>query len=129
MDKKIAGLLAAASSVALIGSAQAVPAPQPQNSIPSAQSYAELLDPIPNAVERLKADDAALLARAPAGRVKLAEDEHHHHHHHHHHDHGVVIVHPRERAHHHHHHHHHHHNGAFIGVPGVGGVVIHGDRD
>ena len=86
--------------------------------VPIAASYAELLTPIPNAVERLRAADAAE-AEAP----KLIDAQyvaHYHHHHHHHHSRrwymrngymwsgGAWIL--RPVTHHHHHHHHHHQN-------------------
>jgi len=52
------------------------------------QSYAELLEPIPDAVAMLKADDATRTGETPL--VQLAQYHHHHHHfyHHHHHQHG-----------------------------------------
>jgi hypothetical protein len=123
MDKKIAGLLGAAAAVATVGCAQASTAPaQAPNDPLTARSYADLLTPIPNATEALIADNARLEAKPFEG-VQLAQYYHHHHHHHH----GYY----RYRHHHHHHgyyrynrHHHHHHHGAYIGVPGVGGVVV-----
>jgi len=126
MDRKIAGLLGAAAAVATVGGAQASTAPaQAPNDPLAARSYADLLAPIPNATEALIADNARLEAKPPEG-VQLAQYYYHHHHHHHHH-HGYY----RYYHHHHHHHHgyyryyhHHHHHGAYIGVPGVGGLVI-----
>jgi hypothetical protein len=96
MDKTIIGLLSGASALALIGGAQAAPAPTGP-AVQPASSFAELLDPIPNAVELLNAEnqhaasDAATVERP----MELAQYYHHHHHHHH--------------YHHRHHHHHHHH--------------------
>ena len=125
MDKKIAGLLGAAAAVATVGCAQAstAPAQAPKDPL-TARTYADLLTPIPNATEALIADNAQLEAKPSEG-VQLAQYYHHHHHHHHH---GYYRY---YRHHHHHHgyyrynrHHHHHHHGAYIGVPGVGGVVI-----
>jgi hypothetical protein len=122
MDKKIAGLLGAAAAVATVGGAQASTAPaQAPNDPLTARSYADLLTPIPNATEALIADNARLEAKPSEG-VQLAQYHHHHHHHgyhryyhhHHHHHHGYYR-----------HYHHHHHHGAYIGVPGVGGLVIH----
>jgi hypothetical protein len=96
--------------------ALATPADQAP-AIPVAASYAELLTPIPNAVERLKLADAEAQAQQP----RLIEAQfivpHHHHHHHHHNrrwylqngyywNNGAWILRPRP----HHHHHHHHHN-------------------
>jgi hypothetical protein len=111
MDKKIAGLLGAAAALAAVGSANAATEAQgnPQN---PAAGYRELLNPVPNAVAALKADDAR--REAEARNVKTAQISvqlgHHHHHH------GVRI---RVGHHHHHHqvrrphHHHHHHNSSY----------------
>src|ERR1700748_2744077 len=98
MDKRIAGLLGAAAVTAL-GGAQANAAPA------QAANYADLLQPVPNAVSELQADNARLAAESDAdAHVQLAQYHHHHHHHwrryHHHHHHW--------RRHYHHHHHHHH---------------------
>ncbi len=54
------------------------------SAVPAAESYADLLTPITDAVVRLRADDAALAAQ-PQPRLQLAQYHHHHHHHHHHH--------------------------------------------
>src|SRR5580692_3576972 len=84
MDKKIAGLLGAAAALATIGGANAT---EVQGNAPnSAASYRDLLNPVPKALEALKADDARL-ANTPADEVKLAQvgfgggAAHHHHHH------------------------------------------------
>ena len=115
MDKTIAGLLAVASVVA-------VPAAHAANAVPTnlegalrADSYADLLTPIPNAAALLKASAAAPAVPEADPMVQQAQlrvyvgppapvyyppyyyYRHHHHHHHH-------------WYHHHHHHHHHHHN-------------------
>jgi hypothetical protein len=127
MDKKIAGLLGAVAGLATISSAQAAPEPGPTPSEAlQASSYADLLAPIPDAVAALEADNAAR-----AQNLELAQyygyypysnyyayppyppPPYYRHHHHHHHNHYTR-----------HHHHHHHHNSAFIGIPGVGGVVV-----
>lgn len=129
MDKKIAGLLGAVAGLATMGAAEAAvpPAPNPSEAL-KATSYADLLAPVENAVAVLKADDAA---RTQKPAVDTPDDfqvaqayypyppyayRHHHHHHHH----------RYYRRYSHHHHHHHHHNSAFIGIPGVGGVVVGG---
>ena len=55
MDKKIAGLLGAAAALTAVNSAQAAaPSAQPE----PAASYRDLLDPVPNALSMLKAEDA-----------------------------------------------------------------------
>ena len=101
MDKKIAGLLGAAAAITAVSGVQA--ATPPTTELAPAASYADLLNPVPNPVEALKADDAR---RSEAPAVKTAQVSvqigHHHHHHHHH----RVIV--------HHHHHHHHHTPLIV---------------
>jgi hypothetical protein len=77
----------------------------------------------------LKADDAAHAQKAnsePVEEMQVAQGYpyYHHHHHHHHHHHSYYGYYRRY----HHHHHHHHHHRAFIGIPGVGGVVIRSGR-
>jgi ABC-type nickel/cobalt efflux system permease component RcnA len=136
MDKKIAGLLGAVAGLATMSTAQAAtnPAPDPAEAL-QVSSYADLLAPISNAAAALEADNAARATAAEGlNEVKLAQAyyypsysppppnypysypayNYHHHHHHHHHAYA--------------HHHHHHHNNAFIGIPGVGGVVVGGER-
>jgi hypothetical protein len=75
-------LLSTAAGLMLFSPAQATPA-APQ-SIPAAQSYAELLDPVQNATELVVADDLAK-ASQPRPLLNLVQWDHHHHHHHHHH--------------------------------------------
>jgi hypothetical protein len=106
MDKRLAGLLGAAAAVTAASAAPAA-APAQSTELAPATSYRELLEPVPNALAALMADETSQetsQAKAPAsGETKLAYHHHHHHHgwwrrHHHHH--------------HHHHwwrHHHHHH--------------------
>ena len=116
MDKKIVGLLGAVAALGGLNAAQAAPAQGPTE-ILQANSYAELLEPIPNAAATLRAVDEAQL---PEATVQEAQFFRHHHHHHHHHHHafypryyepygGPVVVVPRYRRYRHHHHHHHHH--------------------
>jgi hypothetical protein len=113
MDKKIAGLLGAVASLGAMNAAQATPAPSPAPSdVLRANSFADLLEPIPNAAALLQAVDESAPARS--ANVQLAQvivvGPHHHHHHHHHAYRRVIVV-PARR--HHHHHHHHHHNGYY----------------
>ena len=97
MDKMITGLLGAASTLTVaVGAQAAVPAKVPAAA--PAQSYSELLDPIPNAAETLQAQADGGQAPSEERPVQLAQYYYHHHHHHHHH-------HYRHRHHHHHHHH------------------------
>lgn len=115
MDKKVVGLLGAAAALATVGGANATEVPG--NPVNHAASYRELLNPVPNALAALKADDARR-ASSPAGTTRVAQGVYigvgHHHHHHHHHHHVVV---PRVRIvpRHHHHHHHHHHHSSYYG--------------
>jgi hypothetical protein len=109
MDKKIFGLIAAVSGLGTLGAAQADTPSAHVDRVMAAQSFSELLEPIPNAAALLIAADERDAAPAPG--VQLAQDYHHHHHHslikkllrlpHHHHHHHHY------RYHHHHHHHHH----------------------
>jgi hypothetical protein len=103
MDKTIIGLLSGASALALMGGAQAAPAPT-QSAVQPASSFAELLDPIPNAVELLNADNqrAGSDAATDERPMELAQYYHHHHHHYYHH-----------HYHHHHYYHHHHHHHHY----------------
>ncbi|MGH6839942.1 MAG: hypothetical protein ACREDT_14315, partial [Methylocella sp.] len=114
MDKKIAGFAGAVSGLAMMTATEAARA-QNVTEVLSARSYAELLQPIPNAVALLMAADAmnAASAKAEAGQnpnVKLVQYYHHHHHHHHHrwyhHHHHRWYHHHHHRWYHHHHHHH-----------------------
>jgi hypothetical protein len=110
MDKKFAGLLGAVATLGSLTGVEAAPAPAPTD-ILRANSYADLLEPIPNAVAHLRAVDESAPAKR-AENVELAQFYHHHHHHHHHsfyrhHHHSYyprVVVTPRYRHHHHHHH-------------------------
>ncbi len=54
----------------------------------SINSYADLLEPIPNAAAMLQADNLQRAQQAPQARVHIAQYHHHHHsYHHHHHSH------------------------------------------
>ena len=108
MDKRLAGLLGAAAALTAVGGAQAATPAQSTEAAPAA-SYRELLDPVPNALAALMADEGQHAKAAARGETQLAYHHHHHHgwrrhwhHHHHHHWWG--------RHHHHHHHYHHHHH-------------------
>jgi len=58
MDKKLAGLLGAAAALTTMTAAKAAPAVGPE--FPQVSSHRDLLDPIPNALPLLKADDQRL---------------------------------------------------------------------
>jgi hypothetical protein len=116
MEKKIAGLLGAVATLGAFNAAQAAPAPAPTDVL-RANSFAELLQPIPNAAALLQAVDESGSKPAADENVQLAQFYHHHHHHHHHHSfyrrYGPVLVVPRYRRYYHHHHHHHHHHSYY----------------
>jgi hypothetical protein len=120
MDKKIAGLLGAVAALGSMNAAQAAPSPDPTEVL-RANSYAELLEPIPNAKALLRAVDEARPEPSAGANVQVAQYYYHHHHHHHHHafypryydPYGPVVVVPRYRRYYHHHHHHHHHHHSF----------------
>jgi hypothetical protein len=95
MTTRMAALLGGVAALIGFHAAQAAPAAAVPAQ-PVAQSYADLLTPIPNAATVLAADDAA---QQPA-RLELA----------------------RYRGYYHHHHHHHHHNGFFPGAV-IGGLI------
>src|SRR5579864_9029404 len=98
LDKTLISLLSGASALALLGSAQASAAPSVGESdmLQPARSFAELLEPIPNAEKVLRAEDerSSNVAAGEEAPMEMAQYHHHHHHHHHYH---------------HHHYHHHHH--------------------
>ncbi|MDB5483341.1 MAG: hypothetical protein JWO83_4394 [Caulobacteraceae bacterium] len=103
MDKTTPLRVAAAiSALVALPAAAAEPA---SVSVPQAQSYAELLDPIPNAAERLRLADTQEEPRARLIEAQYYPSPADHHHHHHHWR--------RHRRHYHHHHHHHHHHSNY----------------
>jgi hypothetical protein len=122
MEKKIAGLLGAVATLGAFNAAQAAPSPVPTD-VMRANSFADLLEPIPNASSLLQAIDESTPAQSADENVQPAQYYHHHHHHHHHsfyrrdYDEGygprVIVVPPRYRYYRHHHHHHHHHHHSF----------------
>ena len=141
MDKLVVGLLGAFAGLATAGSTQAATAPaaSPAGGLTNVASYADLLEPVPNAVELLKADDAARAMQHPADDVQQIDYrggyyggydrgygpryEHHHHHH----NYGERYGYYRRGPYNHHHHHHHQNyrgRNDFIGIPGVGGFVV-----
>ena len=116
------GLLGGASALAILGVQPAAAAPAPDDgSLQPARSYAELLDPIPNAANVLRAEDQRAAQESQEKPMELAQlyfevgppgYYHHDHHHHHHHHRGYYgyYGYPHRHYHHHHHHHHHYHN-------------------
>ena len=113
MDKRIAGLLGAVAAVGTLNTAQAAPNPSPAETL-RANSFAELLEPIPDAAALLQAVDEQHPAPSADANVQLAQYHHHHHHHHAYRRYvpRIVVV-PRRHHHHHHHHHYHHHHHRY----------------
>ena len=121
MEKKIAGLLGAVATLGVFNAAEAAPIANPApTDVLRANSFADLLEPIPNAASLLQAIDESASAQSADENVQTVQfyDHHHHHHHHHHsfyrrynYDDGyaprVIIV-PRRYRYYHNHHHHHH---------------------
>ena len=110
MEKKIAGLLGAMATLGAFNAAEAAPVPSPApTDVLRANSFADLLEPIPNAVALLQAVDESGPVASADENIQLAQYHHHHHHHHHAYRRVVprIIIAPRR---HHHHHHHHYHN-------------------
>ena len=89
MDKKVAGLLAAAAALTTMTGVQTASAQEAKLASPA--SYKDLLEPIPNAVALLKAEDTARAQTSASAKIQLVQ-YHHHHHHHHHHGYGPGIV-------------------------------------
>ncbi len=111
MDKTLIGLLGAASALALVGGLQAPAAAssvdQAGAALQPAHSFAELLDPIPNAESILRAEDERSGGADVADETPMAMAQYYHHHHHYHHH--YYHHHHHYYNHHHHHHHHHYH--------------------
>ena len=113
MKNKLLGVSAVAAVAGLVSGAPASAAVEPVRM--QAQSFSELLQPIPNATEQLQIADMQAAREEP--RLIEAQYVNHHHHHHHHHNRrwylqngyywhgGAWVLRPRP-----HHHHHHHHN-------------------
>jgi hypothetical protein len=128
MERKTIMLTGAAAATLTAGAM--IPATAQADPVPAAASYADLLQPLPDAAARLRADDANAAAVNAAGRPAYFQEAQndspaaHHHHHHHHHQtqhsaqwwqshgyywNGSQWI-RRPVSHHHHHHHHHHQN-------------------
>src|SRR5579872_7218849 len=116
MERKTAMFTGVAAAAISIGSVAVSPAAA--EPIPQAATYADLLETVPNAMERLNTADA--VDKNGEAHLVLAQYDRGvaHHHHHHHHSrrwyrangyiwNGRAWV---RRPVHHHHHHHHHHN-------------------
>jgi hypothetical protein len=103
LDKTLISLLGGASALALLSGSSAFAASPPDKTdmLQPARSFAELLDPIPNAENVLRAENERNRDATVSQEESVVVAQYYHHHHHHHYYH-----------HHHHpyyHHHHHHH--------------------
>jgi len=100
MDKSLAGLLGAIGALVVAHpSHEAMAAPIDLAAVMHAESYADLLKPVPNALAVRQALAEQALEQPEVPDVMTVQYYRHHHHHHH--------RYYRRRYHHHHHHHHH----------------------
>jgi hypothetical protein len=115
VDKSMLGLAGAASALALVsgGTSAAAPPASEGSGLKPAQSYAELLDSIPNAVNTLRAEEQKAQNRGSEP-LQLAQYYYGYPHHHHHH-HNYSYWHWRHRYY--HHHHHHYQPGVVVPLP------------
>jgi hypothetical protein len=85
MDKSVLGLLGGVSALALLGGSAgalaAVPSAGAVNQLQPAQSYAELLDPIPNAANLLRAEVQNAGERARLETTQYFSPDYYYHHH------------------------------------------------
>ncbi len=84
MDKSMLGLLGGASALALVSSGAALAAATSPatdaSGLRPAQSFAELLDPIPNAVNTLRAQEEKGSEPLQLAQVTITTTNQHHHH-------------------------------------------------
>lgn len=108
------GIIIGAATVALTAGSPMLVSTAAALPIPAATSYADLLEPVPNAAERLNLADSTAGFIAPQYQDQGRQAHHHHHHHHSrrwYRSHGYVwnggawVMRPVD-----HHHHHHHSN-------------------
>src|ERR1700730_4423849 len=84
MEKKIAGLLGAVATLGVFNAAEAAPIASPApTDVLRANSFADLLEPIPNAASLLQAIDESAPAQSADENVQTVQFYDHHHHHHH----------------------------------------------
>src|SRR5579863_1578064 len=137
MKRKTAIMMGAAAALTAGPTLAQTAAAPAESAVPAASSYAELLQPIPNAVERLRISDLQEVQAPPARLIEAQYSgqgygQPYNHHHHHHHSrrwyqtngyvwwNGAWIVRPRwwgRRDYRQRHHHHHHHNSYPNGYP------------
>ena len=110
MDKTIMGLLGGASAFALLGGSQAFAAPTVDrvNLLQPARSFAELLEPIPDAEKVLRAENERSNDTVESENKPMVVADYYHHHYHHNYHHHYHHHHHHHHYYHHHYHHHHH---------------------
>ena len=88
------GLLGGASALALLGGSQASAAPTVDevNVLQPARSFAELLEPIPDAEKVLRAENERSDDTAASEDKPMVVAEYYHHHYHHHYHHTTIII-------------------------------------
>jgi hypothetical protein len=85
MDKTLAGVIGAVGALVATAPAHAaIAAPVTVRAAMQADSYADLLRPIPNALALLQAEELAPDEPVAGGEAKVELVQYHHHHHHHH---------------------------------------------
>jgi hypothetical protein len=111
MDKTIMGLLGGASAFALLGGSQAFAAPTVDrvNLLQPARSFAELLEPIPDAEKVLRAENERSNDTVESENKPMVVADYYHHHYHHNYHHHYHHHHHHHHHYYHHHYHHHHH--------------------
>ena len=111
MDKTIMGLLGGASALALLGGSQASAAPTVDrvNLLQPARSFAELLEPIPDAEKVLRAENERSNDTVESENKPMVVADYYHHHYHHNYHHHYHHHHHHHHHYYHHHYHHHHH--------------------
>ena len=114
MDRKLVGLVGALSALPIAAAAAPAAEQVTLDQAMSPRSYAELLQPVPNAAALLK-ESMAQEAAQPGPQVQTVQYYGAPYG-----GYGYYVYPPRWRQHHHHHHHHHHNNwggGYYYGPP------------
>ena len=111
MDKTIMGLLGGASAFALLGGspASAASSVDDVNLLQPARSFAELLEPIPDAEKVLRAENERSNDTVESENKPMVVADYYHHHYHHNYHHHYHHHHHHHHHYYHHHYHHHHH--------------------
>ena len=106
-------VIAGVATAAALAVTPALAAPDPARAL-EANSYAELLQPVPDAQAKLAALDAQRApTQHPAAQGEQVAQYYYYHHHHHWRGYYPLFPYWRRHYYHHHHHHHHHHHGYY----------------